>query len=102
VLANGYDPNAQLGQIALFNKLVDKLEIILDCDPRNTTLRGQEQPAGTEERTPSSKAATGKPKGQGMDALSEEDLGMVRELLVAGASHRATRDWAAATRTYLT
>jgi len=102
VLANGYDPNAQLAQIALFNKRVDKFEIILDCDPRNTTLRGQEQPAATEERTPSSKAATGKPKGQGMDALSEEDLGMVRELLVAGASHRATRDWAAATRTYLT
>jgi len=29
VLATGYDPNAQLAQIALFNKLVDKFEIIL-------------------------------------------------------------------------
>jgi lambda family phage portal protein len=103
VLANGYDPNAQLSQIALFNKLLDKLEIILDCDPRNTTLRGQEQPAGTEERTPSAKAAKGGPKGQGMAAgFSDEDLGMVKELLVAGASHRATRDWASTTRTYLT
>ena len=40
-------PTTQLEQIALFNKLVDKFEIILDSDPRNTTLRGQEQPAGT-------------------------------------------------------
>jgi lambda family phage portal protein len=101
VLANGYDPNAQLAQIALFNKLVDKFEIILDCDPRNTTLRGQEQPAGTEERTPSSKAAPGKPKGQGMAALSEEDLGMIRELLLAGSNH-AARAWDNTTRTYLT
>ena len=47
VLENGYDPTTQLQQIALFNKLVDKFEIILDSDPRNTTLRGQEQPANT-------------------------------------------------------
>jgi lambda family phage portal protein len=84
VLENGYDPTTQLDQIALFNKLVDKLEIILDADPRNTTLRGQEQPASTEERTPSSKPAQGKSQGQGFAALSEEDLGMVKELLVAG------------------
>ena len=62
VLENGYDPTTQLEQIALFNKLLDKFEIILDSDPRNTTLRGQEQPANTEERTPSSKAAPGAPK----------------------------------------
>jgi hypothetical protein len=86
VLENGYDPTTQLEQIALFNKLVDKFEIILDTDPRNTTLRGQEQPAGTEERTPSRKAAAGKPKGQGLAALSEEELGMVKDLLVAGMS----------------
>jgi len=98
VLENGYDPTTQLQQIALFNKLVDKFEIILDSDPRNTTLRGQEQPAGTEERTPSSKAVPSKPKGQGMAALSEEDLGMVRELLVAGIS-RAT-SWESTTRLY--
>jgi len=63
VLANGYDPNAQLAQIALFNKLVDKFEIILDCDPRNTTLRGQEQPAGTEERTPSKQGCSRQREG---------------------------------------
>jgi lambda family phage portal protein len=101
VLANGYDPNAQLAQIALFNKLVDKFEIILDCDPRNTTLRGQEQPAGTEESTPSSKAVGGSGKGQRMAALSEEDLGMIRELLLAGSNH-AARAWDNTTRTYLT
>ena len=101
VLANGYDPNAQLAQIALFNKLVDRFEIILDCDPRNTTLRGQEQPAGTEERTPSSKAVAGGGKGQRMAALSEEDLGMVKELLLAG-SGQAARAWDNTTRTYLT
>jgi lambda family phage portal protein len=86
VLENGYDPTTQIEQIALFNKLLDKFEIILDSDPRNTTLRGQEQPAGTEERTPSSKAAAGKPNGQGLAALSDEDLGMVKDLLVAGMS----------------
>ena len=86
MLENGYDPTTQLEQIALFNKLVDKFEIILDSDPRNTTLRGQEQPAATEERTPSSKAVSGKAKGDGLAALSEEDLGMVKDLLVAGMS----------------
>jgi hypothetical protein len=98
VLENGYDPTTQLQQIALFNKLVDKFEIILDSDPRNTTLRGQEQPAETEERTPSSKAAPGKPKGQGFAALSEEDLGMVRELLVAGISRSTS--WESTSRLY--
>ena len=88
VLENGYDPTTQLQQIALFNKLVDKFEIILDSDPRNITLRGQEQPAGTEERTPSSKAAPGKPKARD-SRLSEEDLGMVKEL--AGRGHLAHR-----------
>jgi len=90
VLENGYDPTTQIEQIALFNKLVDKFEIILDSDPRNTTLRGQEQSANTEERKPSSKAAPGKPKAQGFAALSEEDLGMIRELLVAGISNVGT------------
>jgi lambda family phage portal protein len=99
VLENGYDPTTQLEQIALFNKLVDKFEIILDSDPRNTTLRGQEQPAGTEERTPSSKATSGKPKGQGFAALSEEDLGMVKDLLVAGMS-RAGGSFESASRLY--
>ncbi|SPE27412.1 hypothetical protein SBA3_1350009 [Candidatus Sulfopaludibacter sp. SbA3] len=52
VLENGYDPTTQVQQIQLFNKLVDKFEIILDTDPRNVTLRGQDQPSNTEERTP--------------------------------------------------
>ena len=75
-----------VGKSALFNRLLDKFEIILDSDTRNTTLRGQEQPAATEERTPSSKAAPDKPKGQGFAGLSEEDLGMVKHLLAAGIS----------------
>ena len=33
VLENGYDPTTQIEQIALFNKLVDKFEIILDSRP---------------------------------------------------------------------
>jgi lambda family phage portal protein len=102
VVAAGYDPNTQIQQIALFNKLVDKAEIILDCDPRNTTLRGQEQPAGTEERTPTSKAATGAKGTQGLAALSDEDLAMVKELLVAGATRSASqaRAWDNPTRFY--
>jgi lambda family phage portal protein len=99
VLENGYDPTTQLEQIALFNKLVDKFEIILDSDPRNTTLRGQEQPANTEERTPTSKAVRVAPKGS--TALSEEDLGMVKELLAAGMS-QAAGGWESTSRLYRT
>ena len=43
------------------NELLDSLKIILDCDPRNVTDKGQEQPAGTQERTPSSKAVGSTP-----------------------------------------
>jgi lambda family phage portal protein len=50
VAANGFDPTTQLQQIQTFNKLLDKMGIILDCDPRNITGKGQEQPADTEER----------------------------------------------------
>ena len=63
--------------------------------------RGQEQPADTEERTPSSKAAVGGPKGKRSAALSEEDLGMVKELLVASLDKRRVQDWQNTTRTYL-
>ena len=101
VLENGYDPTTQLSQIALFNKLVDKYEIILDVDPRNVTLRGQEQPANTEERTPSSKPVGGTSGNQGLGIceLSEEDLAMVKDLLVAGIS-RVTTNWQSTTRLY--
>jgi len=83
----------------LFNKLVDKYEIILDVDPRNVTLRGQEQPANTEERTPSSKPTGGGSGSQGLGTseLSDEDLGMVQELLVAGIS-RVSTNWQSTTR----
>jgi hypothetical protein len=77
---------------------VDKFEIILDVDPRNVTLRGQEQPANTEERTPTSKAVPATAKGQGLGALSDEDLAMVKELLVAGISRTAS--WESTTRLY--
>ncbi len=52
---NGYDPEERLQKIARINRILDKLEIILDCDPRNVTDRGQEQPAASDERIPSSK-----------------------------------------------
>jgi hypothetical protein len=80
---------------------VDKYEIILDVDPRNGTLRGQEQPANTEERTPSSKPVGGTSgnQGLGISELSEEDLVMVKELLVAGIS-RVTTSWQSTTRLY--
>ena len=99
VLENGYDPTTQLEQIALFNKLLDRFEIILDSDPRNTTLRGQEQSANTEERTPGSKAAPGKPSGQALTSLSEEDLGMVKDLLAAGMKQTVT-SWESTSRIY--
>jgi lambda family phage portal protein len=98
VLENGYDPTTQLEQIALFNKLVDKFEIILDSDPRRTTLRGQEQTAGDTEPTPAAKPTPGKPKRQDAAALSPEDLGMIRELLVAGISR--TPSWECTSRLY--
>ncbi len=98
VLENGYDPTTQLEQIALFNKLVDKFEIILDSDPRRTTLRGQEQTAGNTEPTPAGKPTPSKSKRQDAAALSPEDLGMVRELLVAGISR--TPSWECTSRLY--
>ena len=65
------------------------------------TLRGQEQPAATEERTPTSKAVPSAPRPANQSAkLSDEDLGMIKELLVAGASNRAR--WDSPTRMYLT
>jgi len=101
VLENGYDPTTQLQQIALFNKLVDKYEIILDVDPRNVTLRGQEQPANTEERKPDSKPSGGGSgsQGLGVQALSEEDLAMVKELVVAGIN-RTNQTFQITTRMY--
>ena len=98
VLENGYDPTTQLEQIALFNKLVDKFEIILDSDPRNTTLRGQAQPADNADPALNPKPTPIKSKSREAAALSEEDLGMIRELLVAGISR--TSSWESTTRVY--
>jgi lambda family phage portal protein len=66
IVQNGYDPERQLAEIARVNKVLDELEIIVDCDPRNMTLRGQEQAAGTAERTPSSKPVAGTGSGSKM------------------------------------
>jgi len=100
VLANGYDPYAQLQQIALFNKLLDKFEIILDSDPRNTTLRGQEQPAATEERTPTSKAVPGGAKSRAWrHCRTRPGNGQGTSV---GGSHQVARAWDSTTRTYLT
>ncbi|HZV06208.1 MAG TPA: phage portal protein [Gemmataceae bacterium] len=98
VLENGFDPTTQLEQIALFNKLVDKFEIILDSDPRYTTLRGQAQPEPHADLPSESKPAPPKPKGRDSAALSDQDLGMIRELLVAGISRTAS--WESTTRLY--
>jgi lambda family phage portal protein len=57
ILENGYDPMERLDRIQFINAELDRRGIILDSDPRNTTDKGQEQPADTEERTPSSKPA---------------------------------------------
>ena len=114
VVQNGYDPETQLAEIARINKLLDKLEIILDCDPRNVTDRGQEQPAATEERTPSSKAAPG-PGGEGLAAadlvrisrdkqkFDQHANGLTSHLDFLGARviDSQQRHWAAPTRTFV-
>jgi len=99
VLENGFDPTTQLEHIALFNKLVDKFQIILDSDPRNTTLRGQAQPAANADPALNRRPASAKGKGQESATLSEEDLGMVRELLAAGLT-RASSSFESTSRIY--
>jgi lambda family phage portal protein len=39
----GYNPFEVINEIAEFNKIIDKLEITLDCDPRKVTQQGQFQ-----------------------------------------------------------
>ena len=98
VLENGFDPTTQLQQIALFNKLVDKFQIVLDSDPRNTTLRGQAQPAANADPALNRTPSRAKSNGSEAATLSEEDLAMIRELLVAGISRNTT--WESTTRLY--
>jgi capsid protein len=94
---NGYDPEERLRKIAAVNKLLDKLEIILDCDPRNVTDRGQEQPAASGERTPSSKPVVGAPKGATGVSNEAGDAAAITELL-AGVG--ASRSWDSPSRIY--
>jgi lambda family phage portal protein len=43
IAEQGYDPDAQLEQIAEINRLLDERGIILDCDPRRVTQTGTQQ-----------------------------------------------------------
>ena len=49
---NGYDPEKQLLEIKRVNELLDEYKIILDCDPRNVSDKGVEQPTTSGEATP--------------------------------------------------
>ena len=91
---NGYDPEERLQKIAAINKVLDKLEIILDCDPRNVTDRGQEQPAASDERTPSSKPTVAGSKGP---AVSNADAESIAELF---SGSPASRSWDSPVRIY--
>jgi capsid protein len=91
---NGYDPEERLQKIARVNKILDKLEIILDCDPRNVTDRGQEQPAATDERTPSSKPTM---PGSKVPAVSNADAEAIAELF---SGTPASRSWDSPSRIF--
>jgi lambda family phage portal protein len=43
IAEQGYDPDAQLEQIAEINRLLDERGIVLDCDPRRVTQSGAQQ-----------------------------------------------------------
>jgi lambda family phage portal protein len=112
IAQQGYDPDHQLEEIARINAKLDKLEIILDCDPRNTTDRGQEQPAGTEERKPDSKAVPGAKGTQGMGALVDvptaeavrhavEQLQNTVDALESVTMQHGKRNWSQSSRLYL-
>ena len=48
IAEQGYDPDAQLTQIAEINRLLDERGIVLDCDPRRVTQAGAQQKELTE------------------------------------------------------
>jgi len=50
IAEQGYDPDAQLEQIAEINRLLDEKGIVLDCDPRKVTKSGAGQ-TGAEKET---------------------------------------------------
>jgi capsid protein len=99
IIQNGYDPERQLAEIARINKVLDELEIILDCDPRNVTLRGQEQPAATAERTPSSKPVVSSQSAfrASMDQLAEK----VNFLAACAVDRSMDRNDSLTKRTYI-
>lgn len=105
IAQNGYDPDQQLAEIARINAKLDKLEIILDCDPRNVTDRGQEQPAGTEERKPDSKAVPEAKGTQGMSAAEIlkriEELNNTADYVAASAIQHGKRSWTQSSRLYV-
>lgn len=43
IAEQGYDPDAQLAEIAEINRLLDEKGIVLDCDPRRVTQSGAQQ-----------------------------------------------------------
>jgi lambda family phage portal protein len=43
IAEQGYDPDAQLEQIAEINRMLDERGIVLDCDPRRVTQSGTQQ-----------------------------------------------------------
>jgi lambda family phage portal protein len=104
IVAAGEDPDRQLQDIARINAKLDKLEIILDCDPRNTTDRGQEQPAATDERTPSSPPAPAANATAELRALipaKTEELSRRADFLVDQAYRHGLRRWDSTQRLYI-
>jgi capsid protein len=75
IAQNGMDPATVMNEYARINALLDKLEVVLDSDPRNMTLRGQEQPAATGEVDPGKPALTpvAKPAKVGGKLMIEPD-----------------------------
>jgi hypothetical protein len=49
IASEGFDPDAQLQQIAEINRLLDADGTILDCDPRRVTKTGTQQKDPTNE-----------------------------------------------------
>lgn len=103
---NGYDPRTQLLEIARTNVILDKLGIILDCDPRNVTDRGQEQPAATEEQKPGRKAVVS-PALSAIAGDPEHFDRVMREAadgiaaLQGEVVQKGTRHWDASSRLFL-
>lgn len=49
IAEEGYDPDAQLEQIAEINRMLDERGIVLDCDPRRVTQSGAQQKESIDE-----------------------------------------------------